>query len=177
MGVSAAQSAAGNINMDAGEALSINHGLITAKSGATGGNITLRANGLIHITDSTVTAQAGANGGKILIDPTSVVLQRSTINGLAGGKPVKVQIVSDGFLQSNSRILTNTNEQFPDTDIAGSIANLGANVITGAAQLQPQCGIRFTEQEISSFVVTGRGGEPPAVGSWIPDLTLSPAER
>jgi filamentous hemagglutinin family protein len=170
--VSATESTGGDITIDGGDSLSVSRGLISASSSATGGNITLRADSLINIDHSTITAQAGGNGGKILIDPTDVVLNSSTINGLSGGVPVIVKINSDGFLQNNSRILTDTHEEFPVTDIAGSIANLGTDLVSGAAQLEPDCAVRFTGQNISSFIVTGRGGEPPEPGAWVPDLSL-----
>ena len=170
--MSALSAKGGDVSLVAGKRLVASKSVVTAESGSNGGNIKLRAGELIQLTDSTITARAGTNGGRVTIDPPVLALKNSTIDARAGGKPVVVQIDTSGFLSSQSRILTNAGTLFPETDIAGSLLALHPDLIEGQATLEPRCGEKF-DRLLSSFVVTGRGGEPPVPGAWIPDLRLN----
>ena len=132
--------------------------------GGDGGNVTLTAGRSIRVSHALVTAEAKNNGGQILLDPPVVVLDGSDINGLSGGKPVVVRIVTDNLLRSGDRIRTNQPQSFPETNLAASIAALDASLVAPGVRLAPVCGaLGFST---SSFVTTGRGGSPPnpAVG-------------
>lgn len=159
------------------------HSFITADS-ARNGNITLEApNGVVYIRKSTVSARAestqpqtdGDVGGQIRIDPPVVVLDHSTLDGRsANDTNVEVQIGADAaFLRSDSQILTKAPLLPPEADIAGNLILLASPQLLNVAQLEPACDARFLENNISSFIVTGRDGEPPAPGGWMPDLDLS----
>jgi hypothetical protein len=103
-------------------------------------------------------------------------LSNSVINGLSKGVPVQVQIIADNFFKSNSQILTNTQLNFPQTDVSGALITLQAARLTREAQLAAECGLSLG-QSISSFIVVGRGAQTPEPGGLSPtldpkDLTL-----
>jgi hypothetical protein len=168
--VSAANATGGDVSLTAGSALRLSGTTVNAASGADGGNITLQAGRLILITNqSTVTAQAAGDGGRILLDPPIVVLSNSVINGLSQGMPVQVQIIADNFFKSDSQILTNTQLDFPQTDVSGALITLQAARLTREAQLAADCGLRLGES-VSSFIVVGRGAQPPEPGGLSPAI-------
>jgi filamentous hemagglutinin family protein len=159
---------AGTLSVTADRNLVVRHGTISAQ-GQTGGNIHLNAGRFIYLFHGVVTAQAAGNGLQILLDPPAVVLAgASTINGLSGGRPVVVQI--DGaLLQSiDSRILTNSGRIFPQVDLTGALIALQANLGDANSRLAPTCGANLGG-DISSFVVTGKGGIAPEPAFWQPD--------
>jgi hypothetical protein len=150
---------------------------VTAAASGDGGNIILNATERVYVLDSEVTGFAGGNGGAISIDPRTVVLNNSTINGLSGGAPVVVTIETEALILSqDSEILTNANEQFPEVDIAGSIVRLPGGLAEDIARLQELCGMRAAG-DVSTFIVTGRGGTPPEPGGWMPSLELAPSSK
>lgn len=158
---------AGDVVVTAARDLTLDRATVTAESGGTGGNIRLTAGDRISVVRSEVTAMAGGDGGRITFDPPVVVLDRSTINGLSGGEPVIVTIDTPNLLMSQSLIRTNTPQNFPQTDLSGAIAALRAAAADTGAQLAPQCGLRLGG-DVSSFLVTGRGGAPPEPGGPMP---------
>lgn len=140
------------------------------------GRIFLTALDHLLLRSSQITAQGtGKGGGQITIDPPSVILDKSLINGLSAGIPVQVDIAQDAsFITSESRILSSAISIPPEIDIAGSLIHLPSATLAGTAKLEPQCGVRFLNQDVSSFLVAGRGGEPPQPGAWLPELSLQP---
>ena len=75
---------AGNITVNAGDQIVLDHGSITTEAlNASGGNITLRAPNLIHLINSEITSSVkgppNSVGGNIDLDPQAIVLQASKI--------------------------------------------------------------------------------------------------
>lgn len=166
--------AAGDIDLTGGRRIELFGGSsVAASATGSGGNIRLQARDRVRLVDSQITGEARlGDGGRILIDPAAVVLDRSLINGLAGGRDVRVQIEADAFLTSQSRILTDTAVLPPEVDIAGSLARLPGGLTSAAARLQEVCGMRFRGELLSTFFAPGRGGTPPEPAGWQTGLTL-----
>ena len=92
------------------------------------------------------------------------MLNRSTINGLAGGTDVLVTINTNSLLTSrDSQILTDRGFFSIDTDLAESLSGFDLTVRNAGARLQESCDVRAFG-DVSSFNVTGAGG-----------ITLDPA--
>ena len=168
LAVSAPASRGGDVSVSTGEGLLLRRGLITAESGGRGGNIALASGGFISLRDSTMTAKAGGDGGRVSIDPPAVVLEGSTIDARAGGEPVVVRVEAAGFFKADSQILTDRPVDLPETDIAGALLALRAALANPGARLVPACGMTLGGN-VSTFLTTGRGGQPPEPGGWTPD--------
>ena len=130
--------------------------------------MTLQSGGFIFLGSSKMTAQAGTVGGAIsLIAPVNV-LADSIINGLSGGLPVMVRIAGDLLLGQGSMILTDRPQVFPQVDLTGSLAPLAAPM--GAVLPIPDiCTPMLGVSDVSRFIVTVKGGWPPAPNGWQPD--------
>ena len=159
--------------------LMINSTLSVNATQNNGGDLTVDAPNLIHLTDSSILASAANLGGKITIDPSLVLLDgKSVINGLAGGEQQPVTIGAAGFLLSPSSVVLTDQPQFAvDTTIASTIGRLAGAVAETGVTLADQCGVYFSDDVISSFVVTGRGGTPIEPGGWAPTFELAPADK
>jgi hypothetical protein len=160
---SSTKGAGGNVSVTtrAGP-LVVESSTISAEAGDNG-NISLRApaDQTMLIRGSEITAEAGDNGGKITIDPRLVVLDRSDINGLSGGDPVDVTIISDFFVKSSDSTIRSDAVTVPvEADVASALARLSGALAAAQARLEALCGVRFGG-DVSSFLVTGRGGLPP----------------
>ena len=142
---------------------------ITAQANANGGEITLTAPFMIQFQDSRVTAEAGNDGGNITIDPIHVILDNSQLIANAQvGNGGDIAITSEVFLVSPDSLIS-ASSQFgvsgnidifaPDVDIAGSLVTLSGSLLDAASQLQERCAVKL-EEDVSSFVVVGRGGLP-----------------
>jgi hypothetical protein len=151
-------------------------GLISALATRTSGQVKIDASDTVRLVDSTITAQGETAGsGVIDIDPRFVLLDHSTINGLAGGNDVPVLITADVFLTSESQILSDAAVLPPEVDIAGSLVRLNAGLSSDAAKLAEICGLR-AGGNVSSFVATGRGGTPLQPGGFEPVLEIRGAK-
>jgi hypothetical protein len=175
-GISAATAAAnqrgGDITLSADDA-GLYSGTITTNSAGTGGNIDLTASRQLYLRRSTITATAGGDGGRISIDPPAIALaDGSLIDGISGGKSVIVKIQGD-LLIDRSRILTNTPQNFPTFDIAGALLALHVDLNASIQPLPNVCAVGLGSQDVSSFVVTGRGGVAPEPSNWQPDPSES----
>lgn len=171
----------GDILVTAGRQITLENSRITSETPfGDAGSIELRAPHLIRISDSAILTRAGNAGGNILIDPQFVVLGGSRIIADATqANAGNITIVASQFLNSGS--LISASSEFglsgtiditaPDLDISGSLVDLNAAVVSGAARLEPQCALQLGG-EISSFVLTGRGGTAADVGGW---ETVEPA--
>jgi filamentous hemagglutinin family protein len=164
----------GQVTLNAANNLDIFDSTISAQAGGNG-RIFIRAGDLVFARRATITARAtGAGGGNITIDPTVVVLDHSTIDGRSNQKKVPVRIAADAILlRSDSQILSQSISLPPEADIVGSLT-LFAPPVFGTPPLAPQCVAGSTGEAVSSFVITGRGGQPPEPGGWWPDLSLTP---
>jgi filamentous hemagglutinin family protein len=165
--VSATTAVGGNVRISDPRRLVIDHSTVAAQSNGNGGNVTLNARDLQIFRHATVNASAGGKGGQVSLDPRRIVLDHSTIDARSGGSPVLVQFHAAALLASDSRLLTNGGTEFPFTDIAGSLALLPAAPLAGNATLLEQCAFRLPGHA-SSFVLTGRGGQPPEPNGWSP---------
>jgi filamentous hemagglutinin family protein len=159
---SAEMSNAGNIDLTiapTGTGLQMFSSSITSEARAgNGGDIHIRAPLIVYLLDSQITAFAGQSGARITIDPRFVILNNSVINGLAGNTPQPVTIVAESLIVSTeSAILTELPNFQVDLDIASSLTRLPTSLAGTQAKLAEQCGIRLG-RELSSFIVTGRGG-------------------
>lgn len=165
---------AGDIFVSASNAAMLHGGgtVSTAAPASNGGNIHLFAP-LFALNASTITGRAGGNGAAITIDaadpPDATIVtlgNGSVIDGIAGGmeKPVTIG-ATELLLSSDSRILTDKPAFTVDTDVAGRLAAIRGALLTTGSQLVPQCA--NVSSELSSFVITGRDGLPPAPDGWL----------
>lgn len=98
------------------------------------------------------------------------MLEGGTINGLSEKThPVKVKIEGH-FLRAGGIIETNTPQSFPTVDLAGSLVALPEAFPGAASPLPDVCALHLASQDVSSFLVTGRGGIAPEPDAWEPDL-------
>jgi hypothetical protein len=155
--VSADLTNGGDIVIDSTNAISLtDNARITASANRNGGNVRVVVRTL-SLSNSLITGQAGQTGGAITITADAVSLgDASTINGLAGGADVVVDINGQLLQSIDSAILSDSASFVIDTDLAGSLVRFDIDPASAAARLQEFCGIRA--EEISSFSVVGRGG-------------------
>jgi filamentous hemagglutinin family protein len=174
---SAPQSSGGDIQVEAGDEIRLVDSQITAQAGpGGGGNISVMAPSLIYLLDGTLTAQAVGDGGNLNIDPVFFILNRSSlISRSSSANGGNITILSDYFFLSGSTIdasapfgLPGTvSVSAPEVDLSGSLIGLPSSLLGIDTQLRPDCAVRGTEN-ISSFVVLGRGGLPPTPGGFVP---------
>jgi hypothetical protein len=166
---------------------------VTAQSAAkTGGNIALNAVDRVTVRDSIITARAalqpaaGQQAAKITIDPASITLRNSIIDGRidekvngTGDVPVDIDPRASFIRSADSKILSDTISAPVEVDIAGSLTRLPDAVGDASAKLSEQCGLRVGGQT-SSFIATGRGGAPIRPTGYAPDFAFtdtSPRKR
>jgi filamentous hemagglutinin family protein len=170
--------------------MTIRGAIIDAQSKGDGGNIYLYAPDIISIADSIINATAGADGGEIFIGqhpappsnsralvvapptPSCIILERSVLQGLAGGSPVKVVIDAGHFLNAENTILTDTPPTVPDTNTVEGLVAYEAPPITVADLLQNRCAVKLPGN-ISSFIIVGPGGMP-VDSDWLLPGLVSP---
>jgi hypothetical protein len=185
---SAPGSSGGDIVVNAGAGLILKDSQITARAGLNGGNITVQAPDLIYLLQSTLTGQADTtgsgfgNGGNLTIGPPDffIVNEGALISKSSFGNGGNISISSDYFFQSSAIIdatapfgLPGTvSVSAPEVDLSGSLIGLPGNLLDAESQLRPDCGVRLTEN-ISSFVVLGRGGLPLEPGGFLPSSMVS----
>lgn len=172
---------AGDITVTVATDLIMQNGAFTTQADvADGGNIKFNVGNIVWLTDSTITASVGqgfGGGGNIDIDPAFVILDSSQVIANAfGGPGGNITIVTGQFLASPDSVVSassalgiagNVVIDAPDTDIAGALAALPANLADAASQLAQQCSARGG-RTLASFVGTGRGGLPVRPGGALP---------
>jgi large exoprotein involved in heme utilization and adhesion len=144
---------------------------------ANAGSVDLEVGSLVFLSDqsSITTSVAGGtgDGGNITIDPVFVILDgASEIVAKAkegSGGNINIRIVGGGALFKSPDSVIDASSEFgvdgaveiqaPDTDISGSLVALPAAFLNAASLLSERCAARRAE-EVSSFVVVGRGGVP-----------------
>ena len=165
----ATQSNGGDITINSNNSIDLMSSRITSQATLDGGNISLTAPFMIQLQDSQVTAEAGGTGGNITIDPIHVILDNSQLIANAEiGNGGDIAITAEVFLVSPDSVI-DASSQFgvsgnidifaPDVDIAGSLVTLSGSLLDAASQLQERCAVKL-EEDVSSFVVVGRGGLP-----------------
>ena len=134
------------------------------------GSIRLIAPDSITLQDSTVLAEAGLNGGDVFIDPEFVILDHSTISANAIlGAGGNITLIADTFLASSSAVTASSEAsvqgtvdiQSPDAQLANALTALPGGFLGAEIKLTDRCPMRLSS-ELSSFLVIGRGGLPPA---------------
>lgn len=190
---SAPLSSGGDIGITAGSEIRLSNSQITAQAGLNGGNIAISAPQLIYLLNSTLTAQADrsetgfGNGGNLTVNPSSFLIMNagSLISKSSLGNGGKIDILADNFLRSVSLIdasapfgLAGTvSVTAPEIDLSGFLAGLSSDVLDADSQLRPDCAVRLSE-DLSSFVVLGRGGLPIQPGGFMPSgMTLELDEK
>jgi hypothetical protein len=101
--------------------------------------------------DSKIVADGGVNGGDVTIRPDALFRSRTVIT-------------ATGTLGVSGAVVVSPAE----TELAGSLVALPASLASEGARLFPACGAQFGGN-VSSFVLTGRGGSPPEPGGWRAD--------
>jgi len=184
---SALQSSGGDISVTAGHGIKLNHSQISAQAGpGGGGNITLSAPSTIYLYKGTITAQAEGDGGNLsilnpqffIINKSGLISKSSTANG------GNITILSRYFLQSSSTIDASAPFGLPGTvtvsapeiDLSGSLVGLPGNLLDAESQLRPDCAVRLSD-DVSTFILLGRGGLPIEPGGFVPSGTVPPANE
>ncbi len=144
---------------------------ITVKSEVSdAGFIRLVAPQRITLQDSTILAEAGLNGGDVFIDPQFVILDHSNISANAIlGAGGNITLIADTFLSSESGVTASSEAsvqgtidiQSPDAQLANALTALPGGLLGIEIRLSDRCPMRLSA-ELSSFLVIGRGGLPPA---------------
>src|SRR5262245_5102866 len=178
---------AGNIEINAGQQLTLQDSSITtAASQATGGNITIQAANLVQLGNSTISAsvQGGpqTSGGNITIDPNSVILQNSQIIANAvQGQGGNISITTNVFLPDSTSVVSASSQfgvsdnvaiQSPISQGAGQLSPLPKNPLINAALLSQRCAA-LGQADVSSFIVAGRDTLPVEPGGWLTSPLLA----
>ena len=164
----------GNITLGSRQSdMSVRHAKIDATAGQQA-NVTMAAPDIVRIDSSTIDAAAtnpgNTGGGRVKIDPEIVLLKNSIINASSNGATVPVVFGPDvPVLRSNTTILTRQLVLSPTVDLAGGLTPLPSGLLSATAKLEPQCTLMVGGQ-FSSFIVTGREGQPPEPGGLISDM-------
>lgn len=181
---SAPGSSGGNIAIDAGGVVRLFDSQISAQAGLNGGNISLSSPSLIYLKNSQITGQADTtgsgfgNGGNLTLESSLLIMSNgSLVSKSSFGNGGNISILSDYFFPSDSLIDASAPFGLPGTvkvtapevDLSGVLAVLAGNLIDASTLLRPDCGIRL-EGNVSSFVVSGRGGLPLTPGGFLPSL-------
>lgn len=181
---SALQSSGGDISVTAGRNINIKNSQISAQAGpGGGGNIILSAPSQINLYKGTITAQAEGDGGNLsilnpqffLMNKGGLISKSSTANG------GNITILSSYFFQSSSTIdasapfgLPGTvNVSAPQVDLSGSLVELPGNLVDVESLLRPDCAVRLSD-DVSTFLLLGRGGLPIEPGGFVPSSTVPP---
>ena len=163
---------AGSVTLTSATTIALSDGSsITVRSALSdAGSIRLIAPQRIALQDSTILAEAGLNGGDVFIDPQFVILDHSLISANAIlGAGGNIILISDTFLASESAITASSEAsvqgtidiQSPDAQLANALTALPGGILGTDIRLSERCPMRLSA-ELSSFLVIGRGGLPPA---------------
>ncbi len=164
--------AAGSVAVTSRSTIALRGGSeITVKSAISdAGSIRLIAPDYITLQNSKILAEAGLNGGDVFIDPQFVILVHSSISANAKlGAGGNISLIADTFLSSESAITASSEAsvqgtvdiQSPDAQLANALTALPGGLLGTDIKLIDRCPMRLGS-ELSSFLVIGRGGLPPA---------------
>ena len=164
--------AAGSVSVTSDARIDLRSGSsITVKSAISdAGSIRLIAPDYITLQNSTILAEAGLNGGDVFIDPQFVILDHSNISANAIlGAGGNITLIADTFLSSESEVTASSEAsvqgtidiQSPDAQLANALTALPGGLLGIEIRLTDRCPMRLSA-ELSSFLLIGRGGMPPA---------------
>jgi filamentous hemagglutinin family protein len=185
--VSSIENDAGDASVTAGADINLTDSTISAQAGLNGGNILLKAVSMIYLLNSSLTASAqNGNGGVITLDPSFVILNQSplTANVSVQGNGGTVSINSDYFFASQSPFDVSTPSGIPGTvvvtapnvDLSGVLVALGGDFLDAESRLRPDCAVRLAD-DVSTFLLLGRGGVPLEPGGFLPSGMVSPVNE
>jgi hypothetical protein len=124
------------------------HSFLTGKAG----DIDIAAGSVSLLDGGTISSDAcfQGDGSNITIRPDAF-FQKSTTISASGtlGLPGTISLAN------------------PNPQIVNSLAPLPASF--AFTRLRPQCGLRFGDSTVSSFILTGQGGTAPQPQGWLPD--------
>ena len=106
------------------------------------------------------------------IDPQIVLLKNSFIDATSNGAAVPV-VFGTGVpvLRSDTTIKTQQLVLSPTVDLTGGLTPLPGGLLSPTAKLEPQCTL-IVGGQFSSFIVTGREGQPPEPGGLLPEMQV-----
>ncbi|HZK80942.1 MAG TPA: hypothetical protein VFC46_07740, partial [Humisphaera sp.] len=171
----------GDITISAKRGIAVVNSLITATAAADAGSISITTPGTLDIAGAHVVTEAGHNGGNITLTPELATLNRVRISANAGNNGGNIRIRPQALLATPDTRITATGTRgvsgqievtSPDQTIASSVARLPTSLYGADLTLQPQCGQMTGMMNVSSFVVSGRGGVPLAPGTWQMDFDI-----
>lgn len=171
---------AGNININAGNQLMLQHSSITTQaSQASGGNVDIRAVDQVRLVNSTISTSVlggSGSGGNITIDPNVVVLQNSQIIAQAiQGAGGNITIFTPLFLADSTSLVSASSQfglngtvtiQSPTSNLSGSLGVLSSKTAQAQGLVTQRCAA-LANGQASSFVVAGREQLPADPGGWL----------
>jgi len=185
--VSSVENDAGDVSVTAGADINLTDSTISAQAGLNGGNISLKSLSMIYLLNSPLTANAqNGNGGVITLDPSFVILNQSPLTARVSvqGNGGTVSINSDYFFASQSPFDVSTPSGIPGTvvvtapnvDLSGVLVALGGDFLDAESRLRPDCAVRLAD-DVSTFLLLGRGGVPLEPGGFLPSGMVSPVNE
>lgn len=178
---SAGAGEAGQIRINAGEQIKVNHAKIsTAAAQAAGGHITITVPQLLALQASgtiTTSVQGGTGGGGdiTITNPTFVILNPAKIRADAhGGNGGNITIKADQYLRSaDSSVTASSQLGTPgeiritalNTNIGGTLVILPATFLDVSVLLKSLCENQAAGKH-SHFVVKTLAGTPPSPDDW-----------
>ncbi len=133
---------------------------------------------MLYLFRSQVNAVGQQSLGSINIDPIFTVLDQSSImttSDVAGGN---INVRTDRFFKSSDSVITAARNATvtltiytPNANITGSLVPVNAPLIDSSASFIEECSRRL-QVDLSSFLITGRGGQPVQPGGLDPALDL-----
>ena len=185
--VSSVENDAGDVSVTAGADINLTDSTISAQAGLNGGNISLKSLSMIYLLNSPLTANAqNGNGGVITLDPSFVILNQSPLTARVSvqGNGGTVSINSDYFFASQSPFDVSTPSGIPGTvvvtapnvDLSGVLVALGGDFLDAESRLRPDCAVRLAD-DVSTFLLLGRGGVPMEPGGFLPSGMVSPVNE
>ncbi len=168
--------AGGSITLSTGANMNLSDTHISAAA-RSNGDITFTTPRIVIASDDIITARVQGKGGKILFDPSFVLLENTSINGtslLGGQHDVLVTVLGGPVIADASSQIESSRQQLTlDLDIASEVGRLPGALASSGIALADVCGVNFSGDTISSFVITGRGASPIEPGGWLPSFDLS----
>jgi filamentous hemagglutinin family protein len=177
IGAKAEVADAGNITLQAPR-LTLRDSSISGQASQTGGSINISAHDLLYLFRSRISAVGQQQLGNVTIDPIFTVLDQSSImttSDIAGGN---INVRTDRFFKSRDSVITAAQNATvtltiytPNADITGSLVPVDAPLIDSSASFIEECSRRL-QVDLSSFLITGRGGQPVQPGGLDPAFDL-----
>lgn len=182
IGAKADEASGGNVTLQSPRII-LRNSMISGQAAQTGGSINITAHDVLYLFRSQVNAVGQQSLGSINIDPIFTVLDQSTITTTSDITGGNINLRTDRFFKSIDSVITAARNATvtltiytPDTNITGSLIPVNASLIDSSASFIEECSRRL-QVDLSSFLITGRGGQPPEPGGLNPafDLRSNPA--